>query len=269
MTEQATWSPDEIDEEVPSAARIYDYLLGGAHNFAVDRCLGEKFLTALPSARNVARLNRAFLRRAVVALAESGVRQFLDLGSGIPTVGNVHEIAHGLDPQAGVVYVDSESIAVAHSELLLDGDHRTAVIQANLREPGSILRHPETRRLLDFSQPIGLLMVGVLHFVPTRADAAGIVRQYRDELPSGSFLALSHFTADVEPDEMAEVVEVMRHSADPVHPRTRDEITKLFDGFELLDPGVVGTAHWRPNEPDASAEQPGGTRIYAGVGRKL
>lgn len=268
MTEQAARSPGETDEDVPSTARLYDYLLGGAHNFAADRRLGEKFLTALPSARDVARCNRAFLRRAVVTLAESGIRQFLDIGSGIPTVGTVHEIAHGLDPQAGVVYVDNESVAVAHSELLLDGDHRAAAIRADLREPDRILQHPETRRLLDFSQPIGLLMVGVLHFIPHRSDVAGIVRQYHDALSPGSFLALSHCTADIEPDDMAGVVEVMRDSTAPVHPRTHAEVTELFGGFELIDPGVVGTALWRPDEAGSPAERPGAARVYAGVGHK-
>ncbi|GAA0521105.1 hypothetical protein GCM10011581_11610 [Saccharopolyspora subtropica] len=269
MTEQATWVPDDVDEEVPSAARLYDYLLGGAHNFAADRALAEKFLAALPSARDVARLNRAFLRRAVVFLADQGIRQFLDVGSGIPTVGNVHEIAHDIDPQARVVYVDHESVAVAHSQLLLDGNDNATIVQADLLEPDAILQHPETRRLLDFSQPIGLIMAGVIHFVPHEADAPAIIAAYRDALAPGSYLALSHFTADISPDEMAGVVEIMRRSSDPIHPRTRAEITELFAGFEIVEPGIVGTALWRPDRPEQAADEPGGSQIYAGVGRKL
>lgn len=257
-----------IDEEVPSAARVYDYLLGGAHNFSADRALGEKFRAALPSAPNVARLNRAFLRRAVVMMVESGVRQFIDLGSGIPTAGNVHEVAQEHDPQARVIYVDHEPVAASYSELLLDGDDRARMLQADMTDPEGILGAPELRGLIDLSRPVGLLMVGVLHFVPPDADAAGIVRRYRDALAPGSFLALSHFTADISPDEMEGVVQVMGNSADPIHPRSHGEISALFDGFDLLDPGVVGTARWRPETGSAGTDEPGAAQIYAGVGRK-
>lgn len=268
MTERTNWLPHDVDEEVPSAARIYDFLLGGAHNFAADRLLGEKFLDALPSARDVARLNRAFLRRAVKMLLESGVRQFIDIGSGIPTVGNVHEIAGEFASDARVVYVDNEPVAVAHSDLLLQDSPNATILHADVTRPDSILRHPETERMLDFSKPIGLLMVGVLHFVPREADAPSLVRRYRDALPEGSYFALSHFTADIKPDEMAGVSEVMRQSADPIHPRSHAEIIELFDGFDLIEPGVVGTALWRPDNPKASVEQPGASQIYAGVGSK-
>ncbi|MFD0923456.1 SAM-dependent methyltransferase [Saccharopolyspora rosea] len=268
MTDSGTWVPPGVDEEVPSAARLYDYLLGGAHNFAADRELAERFLAALPSARHVARLNRAFLRRAVVFMAEQGVRQFLDIGSGIPTVGNVHEVAQGIDPQARVVYVDYESVAVAHAQLLLEGNENATIVQTDMLDPASVLQHPETRTLLDFSRPVGLIMAGVFHFVPHDRDAPGIIGRYRDALPSGSYLALSHFTADVSPDEMAEVVEVMRRSSDPVHTRTHAEVTELFTGFDLVEPGVVGTALWRPERPELAARLPGASQIYAGVGRK-
>ncbi|MCI2423902.1 SAM-dependent methyltransferase [Saccharopolyspora sp. K220] len=268
MTEQAMWVPDNVDEETPSAARLYDYLLGGAHNFAADRALAEKFLTALPSARDVARLNRSFLRRAVVFMGQQGVRQFLDIGSGIPTVGNVHQIAQDADSQARVVYVDYESVAVAHSQLLLQGNDNATIVQADMREPEAILKAAETRRLLDFSEPIGLIMAGVFHFVPPEADAPAIVARYRDALAPGSYLALSHFTADISPDEMAGVTEVMKRSADPIYTRTHAEITELFTGFDLVSPGVVGTAMWRPERPEQAADEPGGSQIYAGVGRK-
>ncbi|MGW3473543.1 SAM-dependent methyltransferase [Saccharopolyspora sp. NPDC000995] len=267
MTGQATWVPQDVDKEVPSAARLYDYLLGGAHNSAADRTLAEKFLTALPSARDVARLNRAFLRRCVIFLAQRGVRQFLDVASGIPTVGNVHEIAADADPHARVMYVDCESVAVAHSQLL-EGDGNATIIQADLVEPDTILEHQETRWLLDFDEPIGLIMAGVFHFVPCDLDAPAIIARYRDALAPGSYLALSHFTANISPDEMAGVIEVMRRSADPIHTRTHTEITELFTGFDLVDPEVVGTALWRPDRPEQAADEPGGSQIYAGVGRK-
>ncbi|MGH3995536.1 MAG: SAM-dependent methyltransferase, partial [Pseudonocardiaceae bacterium] len=163
MTGLTSWIPDGVDLERPSGARIYDYLLGGAHNFAHDRELAEKFLKAQPNAREIARLNRAFLRRVVLFMIDNGVRQFLDLGSGIPTVGNVHEIAHKADPSARVVYVDYEDVAVAHSELLLEENDLATIVQADLTAPAEILQHPRTRAMLDFEEPIGLLMVGVFH----------------------------------------------------------------------------------------------------------
>lgn len=267
VSEQASWVPADLDLDKPSAARLYDHLLGGAHNFAADRQLAGEFLKALPSARDVARLNRAFLRRAVVFMAGWGIRQFLDVGSGIPTAGNVHEIAQGVDPQARVVYVDYEAVAVSHSQLILAGNDRATIIQADLLDPESILAHPETRRVLDFSQPVGLIMAGVFHFVPPEADAPAIVARYRDVLAPGSHLALSQFTADISPAEMAEVVSVMSRSADPVHPRTREQVLELFDGFDLVEPGLVGTALWRPDDPSQAADEPGGSQIYAGVGR--
>ncbi|SDP42343.1 S-adenosyl methyltransferase [Actinopolyspora xinjiangensis] len=267
MTEQTEWLPRDVDEEIPSAARIYDYLLGGAHNFAADRRLGERFLAALPSARHVARLNRAFLRRAVLTLGEAGIRQFIDIGSGIPTVGNVHEIAREVDPDSKVVYVDNEPVAVAHSELLLRDDPNAVMLQADLLDPEGVFGHPRTAKLLDLSRPVGLLMVGVLHFAAPEHNPVEVMRRYREALPAGSYLAVSHFTADIRPREMREVSEVMRQSADPIHPRSRPEITELFEGFELLEPGVVGTALWRP-EDESHADVPGASQIYAGVGYK-
>ncbi|GAB3297111.1 SAM-dependent methyltransferase [Parasphingorhabdus pacifica] len=269
MTGEHSWLPSEVDEDTPSAARLYDYLLGGAYNFAADRALAEKFLAALPSARDVARVNRSFLRRAVVYLSEQGIDQFLDIGSGIPTAGNVHEIAQEVDPAARVVYVDLEPVAVAHSQLMLEANERATIVQADMLDPADVLNHPATTRLLDFSRPIGLIMAGVFHFVPHEADAPKVISQFREALAPGSFLALSHFTADRNPEAMAQVVEVMRRSADPVHPRTHDEVVELFNGFELVEPGVVGTAWWRSDCPeDAIAEFSGGDQIYGGVGRK-
>ncbi|GAB2752209.1 SAM-dependent methyltransferase [Salinifilum aidingensis] len=261
-----TWESAGVDEETPCAARVYDYLLGGRHNFASDRRLGDKFLGALPSARDVARLNRAFLRRAVVFMAEQGVRQFLDVGSGIPTVGNVHEIVQEIDPAARVVYVDYESVAVAHSEMLLADNDDATIVQADMRDPDAILQAAETRRLLDFSRPIGLIMAGVFHFVPREQDAPAIMARYREGLAPGSHLALSHFTADISPAEMEGVVEVMRSSADPVHTRSYAEVSELFTGFDLVEPGIVGTAMWRPECADLAPHEPGGNQIYAGVG---
>ncbi|GGM33654.1 hypothetical protein GCM10012275_01320 [Longimycelium tulufanense] len=252
----------------PSAARVYDYLLGGGHNFAADRELAERFARALPGSRDIARLNRAFLRRGVLFLIENGIRQFLDIGSGIPTVGNVHEIAQAVDPTIRVVYVDNEPVAVAHSQLLLEHNDRAAAVEADLVHPDGVLDHPAVHGLLDLDQPLGLLMVGVFHFVPPERAPLELLARYRERLAPGSYLALSHFTADTRPAEMAAMVEVMSNSRDPIHPRTRAEIAELFTGFELVNPGVVPTADWHPVAPADDVAGPEREQIYAGVGRK-
>jgi SAM-dependent methyltransferase len=268
VTEAVTsWVPDGVDVHVPSAARIYDYLLGGGHNFAADREIAERFEAALPGSREIARLNRAFLRRAVLFMVDAGIRQFLDLGSGVPTVGNVHEIAQRDAPESRVLYVDNDPVAVAHSQLLLEGNDRAAAIEADMCRPETILQTPETERLIDFTEPLGLLMVGVFHFVPDTRNPGQILAGYRDRLAPGSHLALSHFTADTRPEEMAAMVQVMTKSKDPIHPRSRAEFTALFDGFELVEPGIVSTADWRPESPGDIGDGPGRDQIYAGVGR--
>jgi SAM-dependent methyltransferase len=265
MTERAAWVPAHVDSNVPSAARVYDYLLGGGHNFAVDRAVGERVLRAQPNGRQIAASNRAFLRRAVMYMVAQGITQFLDLGSGIPTVGNVHEVAQRTNPACRVVYVDYDEVAVAHSKLLLTGNDNAAVVSADLRRPKTVLSAPGTKRLLDFNQPLGLLMVAVFHFVPDESNPAQIVASYRDVLAPGSLLALSHLTADQMPDEMAQVVEAMKHSRDPMYFRSYDEVAVLFEGFDLVEPGLVSAPQWRP-EPLARDPQQEG--VYAGIGRK-
>ncbi|MGH4019666.1 MAG: SAM-dependent methyltransferase [Pseudonocardiaceae bacterium] len=267
MTDQQ-WVPEGVDTAVPNSARVYDYLLGGGHNFAPDRALAEQVEAAIPGARDVARLNRAFLRRAVLFLVNAGVRQFLDLGSGIPTVGNVHEIAQQADDQARVVYVDKEPVAVAHTRLLLERNELAGVVRADLCEPEVVLQAPETRRLLDFDAPIGLLTVAVLHWVPDERRPREIVAAYRDRLAPGSYLALSHATADTQPEQVATTVEVFKRSADGLRPRSREEILGLFTGFEIIDPGLVSTALWRPESSEEGESDAAHSEILAGVGRK-
>ncbi|MET0237754.1 MAG: SAM-dependent methyltransferase [Kibdelosporangium sp.] len=262
----AEWVPTELDEELPSAARVYDYLLGGGHNFSADRALAENLLEVLP-AREMARLNRQYLNRVVRYLIGQGITQFLDLGSGIPTVGNVHEVAHRADPSSRVVYVDNETIAVAHSELLLRGNSNAAAIQADMRDPESILRHEHVRRLLDFTRPLGLLMVGVVQFVPDDDDPWAMAGKYRDVLASGSHLALSAFTSDNAPEGMRAAVEIFKSSRDPIFPRTHAEVLRMFGDFELVEPGLVYTPLWRPDRPDAAADA-GLSNLYAGVAVK-
>jgi hypothetical protein len=267
VADRLSWVPEHVDTALPSAARLYDYLLGGGHNFAADRELAERFLLAQPNGRTIARLNRAFLRRAVLHLVDAGVRQFLDLGSGIPTVGNVHEIAQKAAPDTRVVYVDFEDVAVAHSRMILEGDDRAAIVQQDLTEPDAVLADVRATGMLDFSEPIGVLAVGVFHFVPPESDPSGVVAAYRDAVAPGSHLALSQFTSDLQPEEMAKVEAVMRDSANPMYSRTRDQITALFDGFELVAPGVVPLPLWRPEE-GATAEDADRSGILAGVGRR-
>ncbi len=268
MAEHPDGVPHSIDTTVPNAARVYDYFLDGAHNFAVDREMAKKIQQVMPAVRDGARINRAFLRRVVLFMVDSGIRQFLDIGSGIPTVGNVHEVAQRADPECRIVYVDREPVAVVHSELLLEGNYRAAVIQANLRDAESVLDHPETGLLLDFDQPIGLLMLAVLHFVPDSWDPLGILARYRDRLAPGSYLALSHVTTDGDPTGLNETVHLYKDNPDPLYPRSHEEVLRLFAGFELVEPGLVGSALWRPTGPgDISGSAKTDTLSYGGVGR--
>lgn len=263
-----------INTGVPNPARIYDYFLGGKDNFPADREVAEQVVAIAPVARDIVEDNRAFLRRAVRLLAgEAGIRQFIDLGSGLPTQGNVHEIAQAVAPDARVVYVDNDAMVVTHSRALLAGDN-TAAIEADLRDPDSVMRHPEVRELIDFDQPIALLLMAILHFVPDEEDPYGIVARFRDALPAGSYLALSHGTRDIpartdmSPEAMAEmgtkVERLYQLTTASLVTRTRAQVERFFDGFDLLDPGLVEIQLWRPDEADALL--PGG--FYGGVGRK-
>ncbi|MGH3823036.1 MAG: SAM-dependent methyltransferase [Pseudonocardiaceae bacterium] len=264
------WVQHGIDAAVPSSARMYDYFLDGFHNFAADREMANKIEQAMPSVRDGSRVNRAFLRRAVLFMLSSGIRQFLDIGSGIPTAGNVHEIAQRADPECRIVYVDKDPVVVAHSELLLRGNDRAVAIQANLRDVENVLNHPQTRRLLDFDQPIGLLMVALLHFVPDSWDPVGILAQYRDRLAPGSYLAASQITGDSNVPGLDEVLRLHRSTPEPLYPRSRAEVLRFFAGFELVEPGLVGCGFWRPSGPgDISDNAEMNLLPHGGVGRKL
>ncbi|ONI84606.1 hypothetical protein ALI22I_29100 [Saccharothrix sp. ALI-22-I] len=265
------WVPEGIDITVPSVARTYDYLLGGAHNLAVDRAMGDQMLKVLPGARDLVRLNRSFLRRAVTHLAERGVRQFLDIGSGIPTVGNVHEIAQEVAPGCRVVYVDKDPVAIAHSRLILADDPDTTAVQADLREPEDVLSRPEVTGLLDFDQPIALLLLLVVHFVRPDEEPGKLLARYRDRLVPGSYMVISHATADERAETMRRAADTVRESKskDNLVYRTHAEVTELFDGYDLVEPGVVGHALWRPGGVGDIADQAeDNNQVWAGVGRK-
>jgi hypothetical protein len=270
VAEGQNWIPQTVDVSVPSAARLYDYMLGGAHNFAVDRQMGEKIERDMPHVRSGARINRAFLARAVRFMVDQGVRQFLDIGSGIPTVANVHEVAQSMAPECRIMYVDRDPVAVAHSQLILEGNDRADVLQADMRDPDSILNSGEVRRLLDFDEPIGLLMLFMVHWVPTEADPWGLMKHYREALASGSYLAITHLANDHDNEGVRLATARMNQAGgDVVVERGRDEIAAFFGDFELVEPGLVGYAEWRTSGPGDISIDPSLNGIaYAGVARK-
>lgn len=269
---QRNWIPQSVDVSVPSMARTYDYLLGGAHNFAADRQLAGQVERIMPDARSAARVNRAFLARTVRFMVGQGIRQFLDIGSGIPTAANVHEVAQGADPKCRVVYVDKDPVAVAHSELMLEDDDRATIVHADMRDPESILDHPKTRGLLDFGQPVGLLMLMMLHWLPDEADPWTLMARYRDALAPGSYLAITHVTGDNHEHGVTGVTDLIKasRSADQLTERPHAQVLALFGDFELIEPGLVGCASWRSTGPGDISDTPEMNRvIYGGVARKL
>ncbi len=262
------WTGD-VDISIPSAARMYDYYLGGSHNFAVDRDAARKVIEAMPTITEVARANRAFLGRAVRYAVGAGVRQFLDIGSGIPTVGNVHEIAQGLAPDTRVVYVDVDPVAVSHARQLLSGNERATAIRADLREGPALLERPELRGVLDPTRPVALLMVSMLQFVPDE-EAYPVVRYLTDLLAPGSVLVVSHLAVEgLSAAEWNGGASVYRGTTTPgQHLRDRAGIAQFFDGFKLVDPGLVWLPQWRPEHPDDVGERPERSALLAGVGRR-
>jgi SAM-dependent methyltransferase len=250
-------------------ARVYDYLLGGTHNFLADQDVGRALAAVDPGVREIARANREFLGRAVRLLSEAGIHQFLDIGSGIPTEGNVHEVAQRADPGARVAYVEIDPVAIAHSRAILAGNQNTAIIDADLRDPEKILAQDATRRLIDFSQPTGLLLVSVLPFISDAADPWRLVAALRNALAPGSYLVLCHATDESKPS-VAQAAEKMynRSVATQAQLRSRTEILRFFDGFDLVHPGLVYLPLWRPDSPAQVPSDPGKYWCLAGVGRK-
>jgi hypothetical protein len=258
-----TFRPD-----IPSPARIYDFLLGGKDNYPADREAAQELLTAVPDARLFALENRAFLRRAVRYLAaEAGIRQFIDIGTGLPTQGNVHELAQQAAPGAHVVCIDNDPVVLAHGRAMLHGVASTAIIQHDLREPAAVLADPDLAKLIDFAEPVALLLVAVLHFIPDDDDPAAVIGQLVDALPSGSHVALSHATVDSRPESVKGERAYDRATAQ-AHARTRDEVAALLTGLELVEPGLVWGPQWRPEPAAAPGEDPGRSHLYVAVGRK-
>jgi SAM-dependent methyltransferase len=269
--EEPGWVPPEVDTRRANVARVYDYWLGGSHNFLADQDVARAIAAVEPNIRAMARANRAFLGRAVRFLAASGIRQFLDIGSGIPTERNVHEVAQQAAPGARVVYADIDEVAIAYSKALLAGNENAAAIEADVREPEKILTHNATGRLIDFSQPVGLLLVAVLHVIGDSDDPRRIVATLRDALAPGSYLVLCHATDEGRPAATTHAVEKVYNRSVPGQSssiRSRAEILRFFDGFDLVDPGLVYIPQWRPDSPSDVPDDPSKLWALVGVGRK-
>lgn len=265
MAGKAQWTGNVIDATRPNHARVYDYFLGGKDNFAIDRAAAHQIAAVAPDTPLLARANRGFLVRAVRLFAEAGIHQFIDLGTGLPTSPSVHEIARSLDPSARVVYVDNDPVVTNHNRALLAADDEVASVDGDLRCPAEILADHQVQALIDFDEPIGLLCVAVLHLITDVQDPAGIVARFRDCMATGSHIALCQFAADSDPAAIAQFNEIYANAPTIVTFRSREQIYRLFDGFELLPPGLVDVEKWRPTMDSVATR----LKIVGGVGRKL
>jgi hypothetical protein len=264
------FAAEEIDTSRPHPARMYNAYLGGNDNYPADRAAVRQILRNFPEVRGIALANRAFLQRVVRFLAaEAGIRQFIDIGTGIPSAGNVHEVAGRGAPDTRVVYVDNDPIVNVHANALLTGSGTTGVVLADLRDPAAILAHPGLRGLIDFTRPVALLLVAILHFIADEEDPAGIVAMLRDALPDGSYLALSHATWDFHPPGEADKGAAgYQNATAPLVFRTHQQVLSFFDGFHLLEPGLVQAPLWRPDGKRPRARDLEKIGIYAGLGRR-
>ncbi|TMR95850.1 SAM-dependent methyltransferase [Nonomuraea basaltis] len=259
-----------FDPETPNVARLYDYYLGGKDHFPADREAAERILAVAPELRAAARANRAFLGRAVRHLAEAGIRQFLDIGTGLPTQENVHQVAAKVAPGSQVVYVDLDPVVMVHARALLADQGGTAVIQGDLRKPDEILNNPEVTRAIDFTRPVGVLLVAVMHFIAESERPQEIIATLRDAMAPGSYLVVSHGTSDSRAAAADKGTEVYRNASAALTLRSRKRIMELFDGFDLVDPGLVWLPEWHPESADTIdfIDGPESSLILCGVGRK-
>ncbi|MEU1182405.1 SAM-dependent methyltransferase [Streptomyces sp. NPDC005820] len=267
--ERPAWAPRSIDISVPSVSRIYDHFLGGSHNFEVDREAARRAMAFTPGLPKIMQANRAFMRRAVRWAAGEGITQFLDVGSGIPTFGNVHEVAQAASPGARVVYVDHDPVAVAHSQAVLEGNEDAGVVAADLRKPQEILGSSEVQRLIDPDRPVALLLVAILHFVEDADDPYTAVAELTEALAPGSVLVLTHASYEGMPvarEQTEAMVDVYNDIRLPLIMRTRDEVARFFEGYDMVEPGLVPMPCWRP-ETDPQDEDPYAFCGFAGVGR--
>ncbi|KNB53681.1 hypothetical protein AC230_03410 [Streptomyces caatingaensis] len=272
MTEQGTggtgFPPEQIDTSRPHPARMYDYYLGGWDNYEVDREAAERVIGMVPDARPSARANRAFLLRAVREVVRGGIRQIVDIGTGIPTSPNTHEVAREIAPDVRVAYVDNDPIVATHAGAKLTNAGNAGFVLADVREPEAILEHPVVRELIDFGEPVALLLVAVLHFVKDEEDPAGIVRRLTEALPKGSHLVLTHGTGDFHRHIEGDAAEAYRNATAQLTVRGYEEILPFFDGYELLEPGLVQVPLWRPDGETPTRAELARVAFYGGVGVK-
>ncbi|NUP37864.1 MAG: SAM-dependent methyltransferase [Streptomyces sp.] len=263
----------ELDTRRPHPARMYDFYLGGRDNYEVDREAAQRVIDLFPGIVPTARAGRSFMHRAVRHMVAGGVRQIIDIGTGIPTAPNTHQIAHGISPDVRVAYIDNDPIVASHSGAHLRGAGNTGFFLADLRDPQTVLGHPTIGKLIDFDRPIGLMLLSVLHFLPDDADPHALVAAYRDRLPAGSFLALSHASDGVHPAEagLGEDGDVHRNrrAGTTVTTRSHEQILRFFDGFDLAAPGLVRPPLWRPDGRPPTADELRHVGGYAGIGSKL
>lgn len=263
--------PPGIDPTKAHPSRRYNYWLGGKDNFAVDRESAETVASAFPTVYLSARENRKFLKRVVGYLAgEAGIRQFFDIGTGLPSAGNVHEVAQAIEPSSRIVYVDNDPVVLVHARALLtsEPEGRTAYIEADLRDPGKILQHPDLTNTLDLSRPVALMVVATMHFITDDDDPYGIVSRLLSALPSGSFFVMTHATNDyLTPEQYAENVAANERSGVPFRLRSREEFTRFFDGLELIPPGITSVLDWRPDEPPEQRPAIEDVSMLCGVAR--
>lgn len=256
-------TPAGIDTSVPQSARIWNYWLGGKDYFAVDKAAGDEVLARIPDISDGAKGERAFLKRVVKFLVtEAGINQFLDIGTGLPTADNTHEVAQSLDPASRIVYVDNDPLVMVHARALLSGNPEgvTDYIQADLRQPETII--PAAQRSLDFGKPIGLMLLGVVNHLMQDEQAYRVVAELVDEMPAGSYLVLTHSTAELHGKDMLDVMRETTERGSPIRARTRAEIERFFQGTQLLEPGVVSCSRWRPE-----TENPPEVYLFGGVGK--
>lgn len=260
----------EFDPEVAHTARVYDWWLGGKDNYEADRIAGARSEEVFPTVRVTARQNRDFMLRAVRFLAAQGIRQYLDIGTGIPTVPNLHQAVQEIMPSARVVYADNDPLVLTHAQALMTStpEGRTTYIRADVRQPGSILSAPELTSTLELSQPVAVSLIAVMHFVEDRYDPYGVVEQLMAAVPRGSYLVMTHATPDLGP-EMAEVQRVYHESGMPGRIRTRAEFARFFDGLEWVEPGLTTPHRWRPDGMAPPAGMDRRVQFYAGVARKI
>jgi O-methyltransferase involved in polyketide biosynthesis len=259
--------PRDIDVSTPNVARIYDYFLGGKDNFAVDREAATQMTAMMPFLPQVARANRVFVRRAVnVLAADYGIRQFIDLGAGLPTQQSVHTVAQAVAPEARVVYVDNDPVVCSHGRALLEGE-QSAMLEGDLLDPDAIINDPVTQSLIDFSEPFALLMAAVLHFVPDEQHPYELVTRFRDQMVPGSALVISHGTLESEPDDPRARLssQIYRQASAALTLRRLDEVLAFFDGFELLEPGLVNTSDWRSDNSEPTDGLAEGMRGAVGI----